>query len=115
VTWRDLLELEPRLAELLDEARQATHTCRRWLDVGLAFAPIRVSLGDLVGFTGKHRGHPVLGSTGAYAVAYWKLYRVVAALLPGRAGAEEAPEKQGGETIAPKCPTEQAATTTTRV
>ena len=86
ITWHDLVELESRLAKLLWEARQAGVTCRRRSDVDSAFAALRNSLGDLIGFTGKYHLHPVLGSTGAYQVAYWKLYDAVAGLVPGRAG-----------------------------
>jgi hypothetical protein len=84
ITWRDLAELEPRLAELLWGARQAAVTCRRWADVDRAFSPIRNALGGLVGSAGEHQGHPVLGGAGAYEVAYWKLYDTVAGLLAGR-------------------------------
>ena len=65
VTWHDLVELEPRLAELLWEAREACVTCRRWSDVDRAFAPIRDTLTELVGFSGSRSGHPVVGSVGA--------------------------------------------------
>jgi hypothetical protein len=91
ITWQDLAALEPRLGELLWAARQACVTCRRWSDVDRAFAPIRDALGELVGFGGKHRWHPVLGSAEAYQVAHWKLYDAVAALLPGWPGAEARP------------------------
>jgi hypothetical protein len=91
VTWHDLVELEPRLADLLWEARQACVACSRWSDVDRAFAPIRDTLSKLVGFAGKKCLHPVLGSAGAYDVAYWKLYDAVAGLLPVRpSGSEEA-------------------------
>jgi hypothetical protein len=112
ITWADLTAREPGLGELLWEARQASVPCRRWSDVDQAFAPLRNSLANLVGFAGKHQGNPVLGSSDAYQVAYWKLYDAVAALLPGRTGrTEEAPEKQRTETVAEPCPTALAATT----
>jgi hypothetical protein len=44
--------------------------------------PICNAMSDLIGFLGEHRNHPVLGSTGAYEVAYWKLHEAVSALLP---------------------------------
>jgi hypothetical protein len=56
--------------------------------VARVFGPLRNELAGLLGFAGKHRRHPVLGSVGAYEVAYWKLYHAVAALVP--AGANEA-------------------------
>jgi hypothetical protein len=44
----------------------------------------------LVGLAGKHRDHPVLGTVGAYEVAYWRLNDAVAGLLPRRADRAEA-------------------------
>jgi hypothetical protein len=100
ITWQDLVELEPRLGELLWKARQAGASCLSWSDVDWVFSPVRNSIFDLVGFTSVNRRHRVLGSTGAYEVAYWKLYDAVAGLLPRNApGAVEAPEKQGGEPV----------------
>jgi hypothetical protein len=78
------------LEELLGTARQTSAIRRRWADVDQSFAPIRNTLAGLVGFTGKHHGHPVLGSTKAYEIAYWKLYDAVVGLLPDRAGVAEA-------------------------
>jgi hypothetical protein len=110
ITWRDLAELEPKLADLLWGARQAGVTCRRWSDVDRVFAPIRNTLAELVGFAGKNHGHPVLGGPGAYQIAYWKLYDAVAGLLPGRAtSAERVPDTQHRETVAETCPTESTA------
>jgi hypothetical protein len=84
--------------------------------VDRAFAPIRNTLAELVGFAGKNRRHPVLGGPGAYEVAFWKLYDAVAGLLPGRpGGGEEAPEKQRGERAAETRPTGSAATGAARV
>jgi hypothetical protein len=73
-----------------EAARQTRVICRRWADVDQFFAPIRNTLTGLVGFTGKNRPHPVLGSTKAYEVAYWKLYDAVAGLLLARSGGAEA-------------------------
>jgi hypothetical protein len=116
VTWRDLADLEPKLGELLWAARQASATCRRRSDVDRVFAPIRTALGELVGFAGTNRRHPVLGGTGAYQVAYSKLYDAVAGLLRGRpSGAAEGPEKQRPETVAEPCPAETAAAAAARV
>jgi hypothetical protein len=86
MTWNDLTALEPRLAELLWAARQGCVACGRWLDVDRVFAPIRARLTELVGFAGEHHRHPVLGSSWAYQIAYWKLYDAVAGSLPSRAG-----------------------------
>jgi hypothetical protein len=115
ITWGDLNALEPRLEELLWAARAASATCRRWSDVDRVFAPIRNTLTELVGFAGSHHRHPVLGSAGAYQVAYWKLYDAVAALLPVRAGCAEEPlQMQRGEIVAETCPAESAATAPAR-
>jgi hypothetical protein len=91
VTWRDLVELEPTLEELLRIAQQRSVLCRRWADVDRFFAPIRSTLSGLVGLTRKNQGHPVLASAQAYEVAYWKLYDAVAGMLPvGPGGAATA-------------------------
>jgi hypothetical protein len=115
ITWGELTALEPRLDELLWRARRACAQCRLPSDVRRVFAPVRDHLVELVGFAGKNRRHPVLGSPGAYAVAYWRLYDAVVGLLPGRAGGtEEALEKRRGETSAETCPTASAATALAR-
>jgi hypothetical protein len=82
ITWADLTALEPRLVELLGTAKQASTTCRGWSDLDRTFAPIRDALAELVGFAGCNHWHPVLGGSRGHAVAYWKLYEVVARLLP---------------------------------
>jgi hypothetical protein len=103
LAWPDLVALEPKLAELLWRARQASVACRRWSDVERAFAPVGNELTGLIGFAGKHQRHPVLGSVGAYAVAHWKLYDAVAGLLPRRdAVAPGPPERHGGAVPGPR-------------
>jgi anti-anti-sigma regulatory factor len=82
IAWSELVELEPQLETLLWRARQVGAACRTFADVERAFAPLRNELTGLVGFLGKRHRHLVLGSTGAYEVAYWKLYDAVAGLLP---------------------------------
>jgi hypothetical protein len=100
ITWGDLTALEPRLEELLWAARQAGVACRLWSDVDRAFAPVRNTLTDLVGFTGTNHRHPILGCCGAFQIAYWKLYDAVAASLPARAScAAKAPEKHRGRRL----------------
>ena len=95
ITWQDLFEVEPRLGELLWMARQAGANCLCWSDVDRVFFSIRNRIFELVGFAGCNHRHPVLGSTEAYEVAYWKLYDAVAGLLPRSATrSAEAPEKQ---------------------
>jgi hypothetical protein len=93
VTWEQLVELEPRLETLLERVRLAAAGYRTYTDVDRVFGPFRNELAALVGFAGKHFSHPVLGSTGAYEVAYWKLYDAVVGSLPG------------GTAGTPPCPT----------
>ena len=83
MTWQELTGLEPRLAELLWQARADGARCRDREDVGRAFAPLRGALAELIGFRGRHRNCPVLGSVGAYDVAYWKLFDSVTETLEG--------------------------------
>jgi hypothetical protein len=113
MTWHELVELESRLARLLWEARHACVSCRRWPDVEKAFAPIRNSLTDLLGFAGKHHRHPVLGNHEAYQIAYWKLYDAVAGLLPyHNNGAEETLDEQRAELFAKASPPQSTSTAT---
>jgi hypothetical protein len=94
VTWGELAGLEPRLNELLWQARAAGAGCRCCEDAHRVFALFRGALAELVGFSGRHRAHAVLGSVGAYEVAYWRLHHAVSALLARSAdarGAGEAP------------------------
>jgi hypothetical protein len=101
VSWHELVEREPRLAELLWQARQACARCRRWADVDRVFTPIKLTLAKLIGFAGRNRWHPILGCVGAYEVAYWKLYDAVAGLLPVRsAAADEMAEMRQADTTA---------------
>jgi hypothetical protein len=82
VTWGQLTELEPRLSELLWKARQDGAHCRCREEVSRVFVPFRSAVAELLGFQGRHRDHPILGSVGAYEVAYWRFYDAVAGLLP---------------------------------
>jgi anti-anti-sigma factor len=88
IAWSKLVELEPQLETLLWRARQVGAGCRTFADVERAFASLRNELTGLVGFLGKHHRHLVLGSAGAYEVAYWKLYDAVAGLLPDHVAPE---------------------------
>jgi anti-anti-sigma factor len=91
VTFGRLVELEPRLELLLLQARQAGAACRSQVDVDRALAPLRNQLTALVGFSGQHSRHRILGSVGAYEVAYWNLYRALIDLLPGKEAPDAAP------------------------
>jgi hypothetical protein len=116
ITWQDLVELEPRLGELLWKARQAGASCLSWSDVDRVFSPIENSIFELVGFAGVNRRHPVLGSIVACEVAYWKLYDAVAGLLPRRArGEAQAPEEQNGKPVGETDRTEAAAKANAKV
>jgi hypothetical protein len=108
VSWGQLVELEPQLKTLLGRVRLAGARCRNSADVDRVFGPLRDELAALIGFAGKHHSHPVLGSAGAYEVAYWKLYGAVARLLSG-GGAREAPAKQRDDTDSEPCSTESAS------
>jgi hypothetical protein len=115
ISWGQLVELEPQLESLLGRAWPAGTNCRTRSDVDRVFGPLRNELAALIGFAGKHHSHPLLGSVGAYEVAYWKLYNAVVGSMPGRAGgAAEAPEPQRGETAAETCPRESVATAPAR-
>jgi hypothetical protein len=94
VTWGELAGLEPRLNELLWQARASGAGCKCREDAHRVFAPFRDAVGELVGFLGRHRDHPVLGSVGAYEVAYWRLRHAVSGLLPRSADAGHAEKTQ---------------------
>jgi hypothetical protein len=110
VTWHELVDLEPKLAQLLWESRRVGAVCRCWSDVDSLFAPVRHSLAELVGFASKGRRQAVLGSPEAYEVAYWKLHGAVAALLPARAGDRADALQETGRTVASTCTTTSATT-----
>jgi hypothetical protein len=85
VSWQQLVQIEPELENLLERVRLAPSGGRAFSDLHEVFDPLRDELASLIGFAGKHHNHPVLGSAGAYEVAYWTLYNAVARLLTGRA------------------------------
>jgi len=92
IAWGELVQLEPHVQTLLWRARQVGAGCRTFADVDRAFGSLRDELTGLIGFAGKHHRHPVLGSAGAYELAYWKLYEAVAGLLPSHtSGLEKEP------------------------
>jgi hypothetical protein len=104
VSWAQLVELEPELETLLGQVRLADACFRTFADADRVFGPLRDELAALIGFAGKHYGHPVLGSAGAYEVAYWTLYDAVVRLLSGRAaGAQGTPAKQRSDTDSEPC------------
>jgi hypothetical protein len=81
VYWCQLAESEPRVQKMLWRARQAGAECRQWSEVEQLFTPFRHELAGLLGFAGRHRHDPLLGSLAAYEVAHWKLYEAIAGLL----------------------------------
>jgi anti-anti-sigma factor len=89
IAWGELIQLEPQVETLLWRARQVSAGCRTFAEVDRAFSSLRDELTGLIGFASKHHWHPVLGSAGAYEVAYWKLYDAVAGLLPSQIGGLE--------------------------
>jgi hypothetical protein len=110
VSWDQLVELEPELETLLGRVRLTGAWGRSFADLDRVFGPLRNELAALIGFAGKHHRHPVLGSAGAYEVAYWTLYDAVARLLAGRAtGPEEAPANQRSATAPGSCPSESVS------
>jgi anti-anti-sigma factor len=98
VTFGRLVELEPRLELLLLQARQAGAACRGQADIDQAFAPLRNRLAALLGPSGQHSRHRILGGVGAYEVAHASLYRALTDSLPGKGGPEAPPTGKGQTT-----------------
>jgi hypothetical protein len=92
LTWGQLVGLEPQLEKLLWQARAAGARCRCWQDVKRVFAPFAGTLAELIGFCGRYSRHPLLGSVGAYDIAYWRLHEAVCGLLPRPAGTQDTQE-----------------------
>src|SRR5215468_9085839 len=99
VTFWQLVELEPRLELLMLQARQAGRACRSQADVTSEFSPLRNRLATLIGFSSQHNRHRVLGSVGAYEVAYWNLYGVLMNFLPQDGDGEGLPAGKDKTTI----------------
>lgn len=78
IKWCDLVVLEPELEPLLKIALMVGNGCRNWRDVEKGWGQFKSDIANLVGFFGKNRTHPVLGTVGAYDVVYWKLHNAVA-------------------------------------
>ena len=111
ISWHDLVDLEPKFAELLWEASGAGASCRNRPEMDSVFAPIRNALAEIIGFARRHHWHPILGSLGSYEVAYWKLYGAVAGSMPTSAGgAEEAVQRHRRGTVARNYRNDSAAT-----
>jgi anti-anti-sigma factor len=91
VTFWRLVELEPRLELLMLQASHAGRACRTQADVDREFSPLRNRLGTLIGFSSQHNRHRILGSVGAFEVAYWNLYGVLMNYLPQERGREAPP------------------------
>jgi anti-anti-sigma regulatory factor len=98
LTWTQLLELEPAIESLLWRARAAGASCRTKADVPRVFSPVAHELAELIGFSGKHRRHRVLGTVEAYQIAYWKLYEGVAACVPRKAAKQTMKASGPGDT-----------------
>src|SRR5579871_1233948 len=78
ITWAELVALEPELQRLLDLAHGVGDGCRTWWDVERGWTQFKREIAGLVGYFGKYRGHPILGTVAAYDVVYWKLHNAVA-------------------------------------
>src|SRR5262245_20110307 len=78
LTWRELTAAEPELSRLLKQAEQAGNGCRPIDQINRRFTPFRSRIASLVGFCGKHAGHPLLGTQAAFDVTYWRLRNAVA-------------------------------------
>jgi hypothetical protein len=78
VRWDELVAAEPELERLLKVARMVGDCCRNWRDVERGWGQFKNDIAGLVGYFGKHRGHPLLGTVAAYDVTYWKLHNAVA-------------------------------------
>jgi hypothetical protein len=81
-TWTDLVAEEPRLAALLEEARGYRKTAKPtfcanavWYGYGSRGEPLKDSVSRLVGWERKE--HPLLGTEGAYDVAYETIYEAL--------------------------------------
>jgi len=84
ITFKQLAAEERELDRLLSIAQMVGNACRSWHDVERGFNQFKNDILKLVGFCGKHSGHPVLGTVGAYDVVYWKLHNAVARDRRGR-------------------------------
>jgi hypothetical protein len=78
VRWVDLVEQEPEHDRLLKVARMVGECCRNWRDVERGWGQFKNDIAGLVGYCGKHREHPLLGTVAAYDVVYWRLHNAVA-------------------------------------
>lgn len=88
ITWQQLIELEPRLRDLLDTAKairddsEEPHFCANKLwygsrENGHREPGLKDELLELVGMCSANKDHPVLGSSRAYDVAYLTIYDVL--------------------------------------
>jgi hypothetical protein len=78
VKWRQLAAAEPALNKLLEQARDAGNGCRTLDQINRRFTPFTSPIQRLVGFFGKHKGHPILGTQAAYDIVYWRVRNAVA-------------------------------------
>jgi len=77
VTWRQLAAAEPELTMLLAQARDVGG-CRTVEQVNRKFNTFKTTIHKLVGFLGKHKDHPLLGTQAAYDVVTWRLRNAIA-------------------------------------
>jgi hypothetical protein len=77
VQWPDLVEHEPELERLLRLATMVGDACQSYADEERGWTQFKEPIANLVGFFGKNKGHPILGTRGAYDVVYWRLHNAL--------------------------------------
>lgn len=77
VSWDQLELLEPRIAVLLARVRAVRPSIKDEWDEERCWNRFKKPIADIVGYLGENRGHPVLGTTEAYDVVYWRLHNTL--------------------------------------
>ncbi len=72
--WEQLVEIEPRLDQLLESARSVF--CRNWEDVHRGFSQFKTDIHHLTRSIVNR--YPSLEGHAVYDVMYWKLHNAVA-------------------------------------
>lgn len=77
LTWEKLVELEPRLEGLLLDAQASRPLSKRRFNYELAWCEFKQPIANLVGWHRWDDCDPVLRTTAAYDVVYWKLFHTL--------------------------------------
>jgi hypothetical protein len=77
ICWEQLVDVEPELVLLLRQARAVGACCKNTYEEERGWSQFKQPIAALVGFFGKHREHPLLGTRGAYETVYWKLHNAL--------------------------------------